>query len=254
MNLIHTTKPDSRQKTDMEDLIASCKSKEPMSLSAPLDDDIDYDILLLYQDSDSSNPVLKAMAFLFFPEECLCECCVFVEPDSRRQGHFSRLLDKCLDLVEAYEKKLGRQVDFCFLVDEKTPSAMAVMEAIQAEYWYSEYKMERELTKKDSSLSMASLAIKDEGDNLYSALLEDKVIGTCAILPSGSEFYLYAFQIQEAYQGQGYGREFLRGILALLSAKGGKVSLQVSGSNYIARNLYKKTGFRTTESLSFYLY
>ena len=56
------------------------------------------------------------------------------------------------------------------------------------------------------------------------------------------------------FRGKGYGKEFLLGMLRLLSDMGTRVVIQVSGQNYIARNLYKKTGFRTTESLSYYLY
>lgn len=249
MNMIHTAKPSPKQKEDMEGLITLCRETEPMSLSAPLDDDLEYDIFLLYEKEE-----LWAMAFLFFPEDKLCECCAFVSPDKRNKGYFTRLLDKVLDLVESYEKKLGQPVDFCFLADEKTPSAKAVLETIGAEYWYSEHTMERPLTKKDKSYVMDSLTIEYAGDNLYSALLNGKVIGTCAILPSAEKLYLYSFQIHQDCQGQGYGTEFLLGMLSLLADMGEKVTLQVSGQNYIARNLYKKTGFQTTESLSYYLY
>lgn len=248
MNLIQTAKPTKEQKKDMEQLLAACKAKEPLSLAAPVEDDLEYNIFLLYDDN-----FLAAMAFLFFPGDGHCECCGFVEPSRRRKGLFTRLLDRCLDSVETFEKEQKCRLDFCFLVDENTPSAVAVMEAIGAEYWYSEHKMERTLTEKDRTLAATSLTIKKEEDNLYCALLGDQVIGTCAILPSEKEIYLYAFQICESFRGQGYGAEFLRGMLSILAGMGQKVSLQVAGTNYIARNLYKKTGFRTSESLSYYL-
>ena len=258
-NLIHTTRPTSQQKSDMLSLLSACKAKEPLSLSAPVEDDLEYDIFLLYENSSSdkeqfTKSSLAAMSFLFFSQETICECCVFVAPKKRRKGYFTTLLNKSLNLVEAYEKQIGQPVDFCFLVDEKTPSALAALEAIGAEYWYSEYKMERQLTDKDRNNTMTSLTIQDAGDNLYCAMLEGKVIGTSAILPSEQEIYLYAFQIHEDFQGQGYGKEFLLGMLAILSDMGSMVTVQVSGQNYIAKNLYKKTGFQTTESLSYYLY
>lgn len=249
MNMIHTTKPTKEQKKDMESLVASCREKEPMSLTAPLEEDLEYDLFLLYEKDH-----LTAMAFLFFPDDTRCECCAFVEPAERRKGYFAKLLSKVLDLVEAYEKKLGQSVDFCFLADERTPSAQAVLEAMEAEYWYSEHTMARSLNPKDQAYVMDSLTIEPEGDNLYSACLKGRVIGTCAVIPSGRQFYLYSFQIHEDYQGQGFGTQFLLGMLSLLSRTGHRVTLQVSGQNYIARNLYKKTGFQTTESLSYYLY
>ena len=49
----------------------------------------------------------------------------------------------------------------------------------------------------------------------------------------------------------------LLGMLALLAADRSaprQVSLQVSGLNGAARSLYKKTGFRDAEALSYYLY
>lgn len=252
MNVIHTAKPTAAQKKHMTDLADACKAAEPLSLSAPVEDGLGYDIFLLYEE----NGPLAAMSFLFFPREGPCECCVFVDPAKRRRGHFSFLLDKTLECVEAYEKKQECPVDFCFLADEKTPSALAALHAIGAEYWYSEYKMERPLTAKDKAFVPFALAIEKDAKDpcLYCAILEDKLVGTCAILPSKGEIYLYAFQIREEFRGNGYGKEFLLGMLALLSAMGTRVTIQVSGLNYIARSLYKKTGFQTTESLSYYLY
>lgn len=249
MKIIHTTKPTAVQKKDMETLVQSCKHHEPMSLSAPLEEDIAYDIFLLYE-----KEALSAMAFLFFPEDQRCECCAFVDPPKRRRGFFRALLDPILDLVDAYESKLGASVDFCFLADEQTPSAKAALAALGAEYWYSEHTMERPLTAKDREYRPEPLVIERVQDCLYAAKLDGKAIGSCAVIPSGPRIYLYSFQIQEAYRGQGCATRFLLGMCSLLSHMGDSLSIQVSGQNYIARNLYKKTGFQTTESLSYYLY
>lgn len=248
MNLIHINALNELQKKETSALAEACKAKEPLALSAPSEDGLDY--FLLYEKDQSG---LLGFAFLFFPQETACECAVFVHPDHRRRGYCLRILDSVLEYVEEYEKKNQLAVDFCFLTDEKTPSAMAVMENLEAEYWYSEYKMVRPLKEKDRVYT-PQLQIQQDESGLYTAVLNDTIIGTCSILPSGQEFYLYAFQIKEEYQGQGYGKDFLSGMLAILAAEGGTVSLQVSGQNYIARNLYKKTGFKTTESLSYYIY
>lgn len=100
MNLIQTTKPTDRQKEDMEQLLASCKSMEPLSLSAPVEDDLEYNIFLLYD-----GAFLAAMAFLFFRGTDAASVSRFVEPSRRRKGCFTRLMDRCLDLVEACEKE-----------------------------------------------------------------------------------------------------------------------------------------------------
>lgn len=245
---IHITSLTRQQKKELHDLVRQCKEREPLSLSAPCEDDLDY--FLLYQENSG---LLLGFAFLFFPQETICECSVFIHPDYRKQGLCTSILNGVLDYVEQYEKEKGCQVDFCFLVDPTTPSAKAVMENFEAEYWYSEYKMVRILKEKDR-LYAPSLSIRETEPGIYTASLDGLIIGSCAVLPSGKEFYLYAFQIKESHQGQGYGKDFLLGMLALLSSAGNQVSVQVSGQNYIARNLYKKTGFRTADTLSYYLY
>lgn len=245
---IHIASLTEEQKKELHTLVSLCKEREPLSLSAPFEEGLDY--FLLYQEESDR---LLGFAFLFFPQETACECSVFIHPDYRKQGLCTSLLNDVLDYVEKYEKEKGCQVDFCFLVDPATPSAKAVMETFEAEYWYSEYKMVRTLTEKDR-LYAPSLSIRETDSGIYTASLDGLIIGSCAVLPSGKEFYLYAFRINESHQGQGYGKDFLLGMLALLSSAGNQVSVQVSGQNYIARNLYKKTGFRTADTLSYYLY
>ncbi len=249
MDLICTKKPDPDQRRDMEQLVDACKEAEPLALSAPLEDDLGYDIFLLYD-----RERLCAMAFLFFSSDTACECCAFVHPEHRRKGYFSRLLDPVLELVDTREKTLGQSVDFCFLADEQTPSAMKTLKAMGAEYWYSEYRMIRPLTERDQNPLSCPLTVRMEEEHLYTALLGDRIAGTCAVLPDGPGVYLYAFQIREDLRGQGYGKQFLAAMLSVLSRTSTQVTLQVSGQNYIARNLYKKAGFQTAESLAYYIY
>jgi len=78
MDLICTKKPDPDQRRDMEQLVDACKEAEPLALSAPLEDDLGYDIFLLYD-----RERLCAMAFLFFSSDTACECCAFVHPEHR---------------------------------------------------------------------------------------------------------------------------------------------------------------------------
>lgn len=249
MERIRTRTLNHLQKQELTQLAKRCQAHEPLALSAPLEDGLEY---VLAMDGGQ----LAGFAFLFFPEETICECSAFVDPGRRRQGVFRQLLDDVLDLVDDREKQTGSQIDFCFLIDERTPSAMAVMKALEAEYWYSEYTMVRPLSQEDADYR-CGLQICRQEDGLYAAVLDGAAAGTCAILPGESGYYLYAFQIREDLRGQGYGRDFLLGMLALLAADRSaprQVSLQVSGLNGAARSLYKKTGFRDAESLSYYLY
>ena len=296
MSLIHTTTLTDSQKEAVRALTDACRKAEPITLSAPSEDGLDY--YLVYENAPETSE-LTAFSFLFFvPQDdaepasvCTCEYTAFVHPDHRRQGHFTKMLNAALETADSFEREHNCQADFCFLTDEKSPAASAVLETIGAEYWYSEYKMVRELRKSDADYT-ANVQIRQadvpsgdrSGAGLYAASLNGEIIGSCALLPSSNEIYLYAFQIKEAYQSQGHGKDFLKGMLALIAqalspspgsasdtcgptaaqtgtetkeqlfSAPGAVSVQVSGLNYIARNLYKKTGFRETESLSYYIY
>ena len=162
------------------------------------------------------------------------------------------------DAADAYEKEEKTQVDFCFLIDENTPSAMAVMDLLEAEYWYSEYKMARACRPEDrnylSDLQILEKQDAETGANIYEASVAGTVIGSCGVLPFEKEDYFFHFEIREDYRGKGYGKKFLLAMLSLLYKEGHQVTLQVSGQNFIARKLYKKTGFQTVETLSYYRY
>lgn len=247
MNSIHTKHLSSVQKQDVQILVSACKEAEMLSLSAPLEDDLNY--FLLYEKKQ-----LISMLFLFFPEETLCECGAFTLPSRRKTGCFSALLSDAAAHVEKLEIELGTQIEFCFLADARTPSAGYTLRAIGAEYWYSEYGMERALTPSDA-VYRANLTIREEEAHIYTASKESGIIGTCILLPSGKNIYFYGFEVKEAYRRQGYGQEFLLGMLALMADSGySSVSLQVSGRNLPALSLYKKTGFRITDTLSYYLF
>ncbi|MFR4783702.1 MAG: GNAT family N-acetyltransferase [Pilosibacter sp.] len=101
-----------------------------------------------------------------------------------------------------------------------------------------------------------------------------------------SHYYLYGFEVEESCRGKGYGTKFLSTVLAqLLNGNAAAIEhsplspetsyhisdvrsagaaadntaprpvlLQVSGGNAPALTLYKKTGFRITETLCCYLY
>ncbi len=266
MSLTHTTLLTDSQKKSVRALTDACRNAEPITLSAPSEDGLDY--YLVYENAPETGE-LTAFSFLFFvPQEdaepesvYTCEFTAFVHPDHRRRGHFTEMLNAALETADRFEREHSCQVDFCFLTDGKSPAASAVLETIGAEYWYSEYKMVRKLRKSDADYT-ANVQIQKadapsgdiSGAGLYTASLSGEIIGTCALLPSANETYLYAFQIKEPCRGQGHGKDFLKGMLALTARAYDTVSVQVSGLNYIARNLYKKTGFRETESLSYYIY
>ncbi len=228
MNLIHTTALSDAQKKEAILLGNACKEAEPLNLSVPTEDDLDYVLAV----SDGPKPSLMGLGFLLFverpgEEDVVCEFTAFVHPKHRRKGVFTAMLNQALDLLEVYEKNHHCTAEFCILTDEQTPSAKKTLAAIEAEYWYSEHKMVRKCRESDARYEPRVRIIQAE-ENLYTASLEDEVIGTCAVLPAGSETYLYAFQVKEEFRGQGLGEDFLLCMLAIMAQIGDSLSMQVS--------------------------
>ena len=265
MKCTHTTTLSEQQKMDIRQLVEDCCLAEPVTLSAPLEDGLEY--FLGYEDGK-----LVSMVFLFFPEDSVCECGAYTEPGHRRRGYFAELLEEALAFVEAYEERRQLDVDFCFLTDGNSPDAMAVIGALGAEYWYSEYSMSLELpgaetaalpTQKSgvstpesdqAASALSYLSISEAEENLYTATLGGQPIGVCMIIPSGDTVYFYGFEIKSSFRRMGYGQQFLDAMIALLSNRYRRMTLQVSSQNVPALELYKKTGFPITETLSYYLY
>lgn len=246
MKQIHTTVLTEKQKKDIKTLVKSCCLLEPLTLSAPLEDGLHY--YLAYEDER-----LLSMVFLFFPEETVCECGAFTVPDARRNGCFTALLYQALSFVDSREEALDLPIDFCFLTDGQSKDASAVLQALGADFWYSEYGMERNLHPSDCAYR-SRLSIEDAGQNLYTASLDGRIIGVSMVIPSGDSVYFYGFEIKEPFRGCGHGTDFLLGMLAYLGTTYRRITLQVSGQNTAALSLYKKTGFCITQTLSYYLY
>ena len=98
MKIIHTTALTDQQKNQVRSLVEICKQKEPVSLSAPSEDGLDY--FLAYDHEDS----LAGFLFLYFTDDQICECTAFTAPDHRKHGVFTKLLNMALDAADAYEK------------------------------------------------------------------------------------------------------------------------------------------------------
>lgn len=76
MHPIHTTALTQTQKNDVQTLLRVCKDYEPLALSAPEEDGLDF---FLFYDKEQSSSLLS-FAFLFFPEKTTCECTILFIP------------------------------------------------------------------------------------------------------------------------------------------------------------------------------
>ena len=221
----------------------------------------------------------------------LWECYAFTRPDCRGQGLFTRLYGKALQLAQKEGEISGQEPELVFLSDGQSPQGQAALEAMGLELWYSEHQMEAcikdlDLTGSSTGTTRPLRLIRrrffDQGMEswLYLAFLSPaagkparaaqaaapvqasgqkppanrpRCTGTCRLLPyGGGRFYLYHLEIIPDYRGYGLGRSLLHAVLASLP-EDTQVILQVSSENTAALSLYKKTGFRITKTLSYYI-
>jgi ribosomal protein S18 acetylase RimI-like enzyme len=92
---------------------------------------------------------------------------------------------------------------------------------------------------------------KTESNFLYTILNDDKAIGVVWLAQlSENRGYIYDINILEKFQGFGYGKEAMKQI-EIVGQKLGmkKIGLHVFGHNKVARGLYDKLGYQTTNVL-----
>lgn len=244
---------------DAEQLAGLCCRHDRISLSYPAEESSGARHWLVYDD----NKMLIAALGLVYYDDTLAECTAFTHPAFRRRGLFSSLLklaaEDCGDC------------DILFPVSGSCPDTAAVLEALGAELTSREYQMETELTvpaaeKTGANASAKSRFFLDSTGHskdlemtvwhLFSASSPTSPRGTCQTsLISDSSVCLHHVEILPQFRKQGCGTALMNLLFSALHKKGiRRVMLQVSGDNEAALALYKKTGFRITETLSYYLY
>ncbi|WP_342598870.1 GNAT family N-acetyltransferase [Psychrobacillus sp. FSL H8-0483] len=92
---------------------------------------------------------------------------------------------------------------------------------------------------------------KTESNFLYTILNDDKAIGVIWLAQkSEKEGFIYDINILEKYQGFGYAKEAMKQIENVGQKLGMiKIGLHVFGHNMVARGLYEKLGYQTTNVL-----
>lgn len=232
---------NTAQKEQIQSLVDACRKKEPVTLSFPFDD---ADLYVLYEED---GQICSACAFMKEDEETY-ECSAFTAPIFRRRGMFSELLDAAMD-------ELPEDCQFLFYTDHKSADTIAVLDAYEAEPLFHEHMMELSEIPVLSETPSMSLTMEETLNEQTLTYHYTSPCGTVFFSVFSDYYYLYGFEIQEDLRGQGYGNQMLLHVLCDLTAKKSMpVRLQVSGDNLPAMALYKKTGFRITETLSCYLY
>ena len=251
MKLHRISSLDPSRAGQIRSMVNICTEHDKTSVSFPFAEAE----LFLYIEHD--HTVISVIAFVPV-EKLLYECSAFTHPDFRGHGFFT-------DLLKAGLEALPEDSELLFFTDRENKDTAAVLEAIGAEPDSEEHMMT--LMPEDffsaanaPDLFEASDADSDSITGIHTEFLD--ISGTPTLrFDSGyavvnfsvfpSHYYLYGFEVKEACRGMGYGTRFLNTVLARLRRP---VLLQVAGDNAPALALYKKAGFRITETLSCYLY
>ena len=146
-----------------------------------------------------------------------------------------------------------------FYTNGKDQDCLAALMALEAELVQEEHMMEIDLEpftvlpeSPDSASPLTRTETVLDGTNTWQYQNPN---GKVNISVFSSFYYLYGFEIREELRGMGHGTVFLYQVLHdLASIRPVPLRLQVSGDNLPALSLYKKTGFRITETLSGYIY
>lgn len=265
LSIHHCTRLSETLGESVRRLSDCCHIHDGISLSYPLlseEGASDHYMIL-----DSQGMVLSALALVPFDSSTM-ECSAFTHPSHRRKGFFSRLLTLALKTLN----ERGIDSDILFPVSGHCRDTLAALDALGAEFSGREYVMEQVL----SSISLKEYRSENLrfrilppnhilAPNAFWSFVPDDIdrhsscpvpAGSCLTSPvSPSCLCLHHVEIVPSLRGQGLGTRMVNLLLSHLVHEGiTRVVLQVSGDNLPALSLYKKTGFRITETLSYYLY
>ncbi len=259
------------QRGQIAGLAERCRLHDGIRLTYPLDEE-DGCHYLTWEDGQ----ILSVLAWLPYDEDT-AECIAFTRPDRRREGHFSRLLE------QAIEEQAD--CDILFPVSGDCADTMAALDVLGAELEGREYQMEISLGADHPcfqrfaagapggvpgapggvpGMSGAHLKLREKTDfrtdpavvEFYPSKEEGLSVGSLETAPVSEDCVcLHHVEVEETARGQGYGSQMIGLLLGTLESRGiRRVILQVSADNTPALCVYKKAGFRITESLSYYLF
>ncbi|RLL43694.1 GNAT family N-acetyltransferase [Oceanobacillus piezotolerans] len=209
------------------------------------------------------------------------EICGMVHPDYRRQGIFSKLLNKAIKAtVSAGYKKI------LLNAPAHSTSARGLIQRLSCSYDMTEYQMKwtpipltksdvitirHSITEIDFNLEVELDVLcfgfsekeaqeynyrlrEEEGHNFYIIVREDKAVGKIRVAYQDGEAWIYGFAIYPSSQGHGYGRKALMNIVNQEYTKGYDVYLEVEAKNDHALRLYKSCGFEVMQAQDYYLW
>lgn len=282
MKLNKVSSLDLSRTEQIKNLVNICTDHDKTSVSFPFDE---AELFLFVEDD---HAVISAIAFVPV-EKGLYECSAFTRPDFRSQGFFTDLLDAGIEALpedsellfytDSKNKETAAVLD---AIGAELDSEEHMMKLLPEDFFTAAGSPEQLGSPDPSFMSDKGIHVEsldiDGTPTLH--FYSDHAVVNFSVFPS--HYYLYGFEVQETLRGKGYGTKFLHAVLAHLftgnndvpsnlpykktdsaslpavpainKTSSPAVLLQVAGDNAPALALYKKTGFRITETLCCYLY
>lgn len=232
---------------------------------------------LLYDD----NQLVGALSMYDFERPTKLELIGFVHPNYRKQYIGTTLLQTAMK-----EIRLREADEALLIMNGESASGKEFAIHMKLPYLYSEYSMEfkaneaQKRTKNAIQLTLASskslldlieISSKAFGDSVentatwlqkmmdssshqvYSALIDEKVIGTITVSKQEQSTTLSGFAVHPSYQGKGYGKDILTSMIHTLITKGvSTIKLDVETKNNNALKLYTQCGFEMKAKHDYY--
>ncbi|AJH73831.1 acetyltransferase domain protein [Bacillus cereus ATCC 4342] len=232
---------------------------------------------LLYDDTQ----LVGALSMYDFERPTKLELLGFVHPNYRKQHIGTTLLQTAMK-----EIRLKEADEALLIMNGESASGKAFAIHMKLPYLYSEYSMEfkaneaQKRTKNAIQLTLASskslldlieISSKAFGDSVentatwlqkmmdssshqvYSALIDEKVIGTITVSKQEQSTTLSGFAVHPSYQGKGYGKDILMSMVHTLITKGAStIELDVETKNNHALKLYTQCGFEMKTKYDYY--
>lgn len=255
LSITETDNPSDEQLRDIQNLVSICRQRDGISLSCPLDSDDPVQHFLLY----GKARLLSVLSVLPYDEET-AECTAFTHPDLRRRGYFSLLFTRALEVCTYLE-----ECDILFPASDSCPDTLATLHALEAELCGEELQMELFFSQAAMFDISPDFSLRSYNTNeellqkwkLYQNTSSDtRQLGSCQTsFVSETCVCLHHVEILPQFRSRGYGNVLMQLLIREFAESGlERMILQVAGDNEPAIALYKKQGFRITETLSYYLY
>ncbi|MDR4984943.1 GNAT family N-acetyltransferase [Bacillus cereus] len=268
----------------MKDLAYICGQHDQIDYSSDLHENFlttrnkeEINDFLFYDDTQ----LIGALSMYDFERPTKLELLGFVHPNYRKQQIGTTLLQTAMKEIQK------REVDVALLIiNGESTSGKSFADYLKLPYQYSEYSMEfksKKIQKTPENTIQLTLAsteslpdlidisskafgdsventaiwlqkmLKSSSHQVYSALIDNNVIGTITVTHQEHFTTLSGFAVHPFHQGRGYGKDILTNIVHRLISEGvATIILDVETRNNNALKLYTHCGFEIIMKHNYY--